>query len=283
MGCVYLARNKINGKCYVGKTTLRLKHRKRKHEQSSKDGSGHYFHRALLKYGFDSFKWSILVKSSNDKKLIKYEIKYIKKLNTKRPNGYNLTDGGDGTAGREMEEWQIIALRKRKFSAETRAKMSRSAKRRIRLPLSEEHKRKIGLAHKGKTIAEWHKKAVSEAGKKRRGFKHSDESRRNMSLGQMGRVVTEETRRKIADAVRGMRHSEETKAKIGKASMGRSHPMSEEARAKISAANKGRKHTLETRRKWSEQRKGHICTEETRKKIGDAQRAWAKKKKANQQ
>lgn len=97
---IYQATNKINGKYYVGKTTTTLKIRKRKHETSAKNKNekNHYFHRALIKYGFDNFKWEILEENINNIKILgDMEVRWISDLSACFCSmGYNETLGGDG-------------------------------------------------------------------------------------------------------------------------------------------------------------------------------------------
>lgn len=85
----------------------------------------------------------------------------------------------------------------RKLSEEHKKNLSRAADRRrdkgIK-PHSEEHKRKLSLANKGK--------------------KHSEESRMKMSIANKGRIVSEETRRKLSLARIGKKHSLETRQRI---------------------------------------------------------------------
>jgi len=57
MGLIYLVRNRLNGKCYLGKTEQSLQARKANHQCRAKKGSDAFFHRALCKYGFDAFEW----------------------------------------------------------------------------------------------------------------------------------------------------------------------------------------------------------------------------------
>jgi group I intron endonuclease len=56
-GLVYIARNRLNGKVYVGQTTYTLDQRRRSHERSSKAGSNAVFHRAIRKHGKENFSW----------------------------------------------------------------------------------------------------------------------------------------------------------------------------------------------------------------------------------
>ena len=63
---------------------------------------------------------------------------------------------------------------------------------------------------------------MSESRKKITGWKHSEETKRKIALGNKGKVVSEKTRKKISDAAKqrttnsmqGRKHSEETRHKM---------------------------------------------------------------------
>lgn len=125
---------------------------------------------------------------------------------------------------------------------------------------------------KGKTLSEETRRKLSEAkkGKKRAPF--SEETRKKMSEAQKGeknhfygKTHTEETRKKISEANKGRIFSEETRKKISESNKGKAY--SEESRRKISEANKGRipwnkgkQLSEEARKKMSEAKKGHPPT-----------------------
>lgn len=71
MGVVYKVTNVINKKIYVGKTSGDLDKRKRQHKWNSLNGNSQtYFHKAIRKYGFDNFEWSILFESDDEHLLL---------------------------------------------------------------------------------------------------------------------------------------------------------------------------------------------------------------------
>ena len=88
------------------------------------------------------------------------------------------------------------------------------------------------------------------------GRKHTQESRKKMSLALKGKPKSEEHKAKIGDIHRGKNISSEQREKISQAHKG--VPKSEEHKRKISEASMGnqrwlgRKHSEETRRKMSE-------------------------------
>jgi len=113
---IYLAKNKINKKVYVGQTIQKLERRIAQHKHlSKKNKSNSYFHNALKNYGFENFDWFILKQCECQEYLNKSEKEFISyfKSNLKE-NGYNLTDGGEHPI----------------FNEETKRKMSISAKKR---------------------------------------------------------------------------------------------------------------------------------------------------------
>jgi group I intron endonuclease len=95
---IYLSTNKINNKKYVGYTTLALEKRIKTHIYKSRSKSQYFylFKNALRKYGPESFSWEILEYCNSIEECCKKEKYYIKTLNTISPNGYNLTEGGNG-------------------------------------------------------------------------------------------------------------------------------------------------------------------------------------------
>lgn len=95
---IYLSTNKINGKKYVGYTTLTLESRIKTHIYKSRSKSQYFylFKNALRKYGPESFSWEILEYCNSTEECCEKEKYYIKTLNTISPNGYNLTEGGNG-------------------------------------------------------------------------------------------------------------------------------------------------------------------------------------------
>ena len=100
MGCVYCAKNLINGKCYVGKTCGPFNQRIHDHlYESSKRHPRYLLHRAINKHGVNKFEWLPLFEDQDEALLFEQEKKYIKELGTRTPNGYNLTDGGEGPSG----------------------------------------------------------------------------------------------------------------------------------------------------------------------------------------
>lgn len=83
---VYCARNKINGKEYIGLTTNDMKDRKYQHEV---DKSKDVFHLAISEFGKDSFEWFELQRYDSLEELRLGEIFWVKNRNTISPLGYN--------------------------------------------------------------------------------------------------------------------------------------------------------------------------------------------------
>ena len=95
-GVVYLILNKINGKLYVGQTVQPLKVRFNEHARK-KDNT--LIHNAICKYGRENCYCGVIKTFSSKEELDYLEKYYIVALHTKKPYGYNLTDGGEGFIG----------------------------------------------------------------------------------------------------------------------------------------------------------------------------------------
>ena len=110
---IYLIKNKVNGKCYIGQS-IRLRKRLLHHLNNYiNDRYDFPLYRAFDKYGTDNFEVFILnsFNSTNyteiKKELDILEIKYIKEYNSYGTTGYNQTYGGDaGVLGYKMTEEQ---------------------------------------------------------------------------------------------------------------------------------------------------------------------------------
>jgi len=98
-GLVYIATNKINGKCYIGQTIQTLDKRKTSHKSSAYNNSNYVFHSAIRKHGWNNFKWEVIKECGDKSQLDKIEFNCIKEYNTLKPNGYNMTLYTGGNLG----------------------------------------------------------------------------------------------------------------------------------------------------------------------------------------
>jgi group I intron endonuclease len=96
---IYAIKNKINGMMYVG-YAINIKRRWNHHLSCLRNNihNNIYLQRSWNKYKENNFEFYIIEECDKNDLIFK-EKYYIKKLKTKRPNGYNLNDGGDGNLG----------------------------------------------------------------------------------------------------------------------------------------------------------------------------------------
>lgn len=116
----------MNGKCYIGQTVHELK-RKRNHRSDARNlvNDGSFFHKAIRKYGYDSFEYTVLHSGKTKEELNVLEQVEIEKHNTLIPFGYNLKTGG---------------MQNVKLSVESKAKMRESMTKRFKTDgYKEEH------------------------------------------------------------------------------------------------------------------------------------------------
>ena len=203
----------------MGITTRSLDRRWYEHKYVS-NSCGQLLGKAIKKYGEQAFtieQIASAIGSLENLKLIEQEL--IKQLNTKVPNGYNLTDGGDGVFGY-------------KPSAET---VKRIADKKRGTKASKETKTKMSKAHSGENNHFFGKQHTEEAKQK-----NADAHKGNKN--RLGKQHSEETKTRISKALSGKPgrpHTEETKIKLSKAHTGKKQqPVSEETRKKLSEATK---------------------------------------------
>jgi hypothetical protein len=105
---VYFALNRTNGKAYVGWTSKTAQVRFGKHCRMARWGSPLYFHRAIHKYGPESFDVLTVWKGDDAEEMKQVECNYIAGMRLTDPRfGYNLTLGGDGGIPNEETRLRI--------------------------------------------------------------------------------------------------------------------------------------------------------------------------------
>lgn len=101
MGFIYIIRNTVNTKVYIGQTKKSVQHRFRQHIYSANKGSHYVLYKAMRKYGTDNFYAQTLEQCDNallNNKEV-FWISFYKANNSKY--GYNMTEGGS----RQGDPW----------------------------------------------------------------------------------------------------------------------------------------------------------------------------------
>ena len=153
MYTVYQHKNKINGKIYIGITSQ--KPEQRWGSQGCNYKSSPHFYSAIQKYGWNNFEHNILFTGLTKEQACLKEQELIKEYDLmNREFGYNSTSGGD-----------IFVM-----NEETKQKISQALmgnQNNLGHSCSEEKKKKISEAQKGREFTEEHKQKLSEAAKNR--------------------------------------------------------------------------------------------------------------------
>ena len=186
-----------NDKSYIGITAKSPESRFNGHIKSARSRGTTIVYKAWRKYGQPALM--VLAKIENYD-LKSSEIRAIREFNTKIPHGYNSTDGGDGCSGLTHSE-------------ETRKKISIAGKGR---PKSAEHRAKIGAANTGRkpSPAQIEKYRVTRA---KNNKPVSDETRANLSAAHKGKNLGN----KFGCANKGKVRTATMKLKISIANTGR--------------------------------------------------------------
>ena len=197
-GVVYLIWNKVNGKRYVGQTVQPLKRRFNEHVRK-KDNT--LIHNAICKYGKENFYCGVIKTCESKEEMDYWEKFFIAALRTKKPYGYNLTDGGEGFIGYRHTPETLAKIREIKKNS----------------PRVAEHIARLAEANRGRHP--------------------TPEARAKMSASHKGKPKSPEWRTKIAMANTGKQFTPERCANIAASKIGK--PLSIEQRAKISATERG--------------------------------------------
>lgn len=169
---IYKCVNTINGKTYVGFTNKLLEKRITEHNSAAKNGSDYLVHKAIRKYGTDSFLWECIFESTNKNYMLnEMENYFIQQFNSYFENGlgYNMTFGGQGGMTGKLHTEQ------------TKNKLKVARNRRTTEPMagkthSVESKQKMSVAKLGKLKGDSYKKVCSERNLKR----YSDPEKRKI-------------------------------------------------------------------------------------------------------
>ena len=102
------------------------------------------------------------------------------------------------------------------------------------------------------------------------GKAHTDDARRRIGDAHRGKIISPEQRSKLSEAGRGRKKSEETKRRLSKSLKGKSK--SEEHRRKIGNVHRGKTISDEQKSKLSIALKGRVFSEEHKTKLRDAAR-----------
>ena len=90
MYTIYMAKDKVLGKCYIGRTGSKLNNRISWHYSNSKHRSNKMAN-ALKEFGRDGFQWLVLDQTDSREKSYALEAEFIQKYNTVA-EGYNTND-----------------------------------------------------------------------------------------------------------------------------------------------------------------------------------------------
>ena len=101
---IYSILNKINNKCYIGKSTqIETRWTSHKYYLNKNKHNNKHLQNSWNKYGENNFEFYILIECSNDV-LNKFESLFIALYDTTNSlYGYNLASGGEGNTGSNEE------------------------------------------------------------------------------------------------------------------------------------------------------------------------------------
>jgi group I intron endonuclease len=180
---IYKVTNKINGKVYIGFTSLLLDTRKSKHLQNSKRKFVSKLYNSIRKYGEDNFTWEIIYQSLEGEHTLNVMENYFILEHDSFNNGLNSTLGGDGVPGRTKSKEEIESHRE-KMTGRTvpREVIERISKSNTGKKRSDETKRRLIASHIGIKDSDETKKKKSKSARKPKSKEHAE----NISKSKIG-------------------------------------------------------------------------------------------------
>ena len=128
MNKIYIIKNNINSKVYIGKTQYSIEQRFKEHcnDYLKREEENRPLYDAMKKYGVENFYIELIEDNISDQEINEKEIFYIKQYNSyigfENSNGYNATLGGDGKKYKNWNLQEIIDLYNNGNSCATIAK-----------------------------------------------------------------------------------------------------------------------------------------------------------------
>jgi group I intron endonuclease len=181
---IYIIRNTINHKIYVGSAVLLIR-RYRQHKHRILSGihqSRHLLHH-VSKYGINTLSFELLEKCPTDL-LIAREQHYLDTLRPFVDNGFNTSEIAGATVGVKHTEYT------KKIMSECRKGKK----------LSEETKRRMSAAQQGRKMSP---ESIEKMKRAQSNKSYGPEARRNMSIAHVGQKQSQETKDKRAASLRG--------------------------------------------------------------------------------
>lgn len=192
---VYYLKNKINTKVYFGVTSADNPEDRWKELYRHNDK----LHQDLLDYGLDNFDKKIIKEYNNSTEALRLESELITKYDTTNPlKGYNIFTNKD-KSHHNLEYLENLSKRN-----------SGKNNPRYGVKVSDETRKKISEANKGKKLSEEHKAKISKANK---GKKLSQTHKDKIGLAHKGKIVSEETRKKISASAKNREYTDDFKQK----------------------------------------------------------------------
>lgn len=215
---IYIVRNTVNGKIYVGQTSRSVDRRWKEHVRCSRN---YPLSKAIRKYGEAAFEREEIDSTENRNLADLLERLYILMYYADdKGMGYNLAEGGEGM----VPAPDVLARRNesiRSFWADSdnrRRHSERCKKARPHPPVTDETKNKMRLSRLGKKLSSEHKGKISAGFRK--ALVDNPEIRINMSAAKKGKKFSDEARANMSKARKGVSLSPEHREAISKAKFG---------------------------------------------------------------
>ena len=204
---IYCHTNRINGLRYVGYSSRGIEKRWKGHVSTAMNGGKQLFPKAIREFGEENFDHDVIctIQNSSEAKIL--ERHYIEMLNTWGPLGYNMSKGGSGYQSFSETHRRNLSVANtgKKKSAEHCKKISEREKGKL---LTEERKQQMSVNQKEFFASIEGMCMRQKISQTLTGCHLSEEHKKHIRFAIRGKKRSDETRQKMKEAQRKRRHRE---------------------------------------------------------------------------
>lgn len=169
---VYMLTCRVNGKRYIGVTTMTLQKRIKWHVNNARRDD-FALSRAILKHGISSFDATVIYEAIDRREMYMVERGLISQYGTYRPHGYNATSGGEGSSDHRISHEKRLsrnrnlaiayssdegrARQSEKMRGKTRSEEDKQKKREAARAYAQSPEGKADYARRAEKAAAWHR------------------------------------------------------------------------------------------------------------------------------
>ena len=206
MHYLYRITDTLSNKVYIGQSNKETERWRQHKYYARQEEPIQYVHRAMAKYGVESFVYEVIAMCHAQEDADELEIQLIKQYDSRnKEHGYNVAPGGDHAwnAGLPKEQQPMYGKKQSEYQKQRMLEVHTGVKKPLH---TDEWKARMSIIRTGRVVSEATKKKMSDSNK---GQTRSAETRLRVSQSKIGKKLSEETKNRMSIASLGKKKSEE--------------------------------------------------------------------------